>query len=318
MHLAPALALDGSIRRHKQKEFHLRRRRPTTTGYYADVKPWLIAAIVEEDARSPDSLWKNAPTANTAKQGRLRRIRFLRNHVKTDERASALVNRLDHCERNNRCCSGACPECGRLLQRWFVRHSESFVSENLNRKSNELVALSIVPAQPIVPPGKLSDFSVIDLHRRLKHALAKTDVAVALGGVDFSFNEHHDGKYKPYWSPHIYLIASTTDRKKLGTNIRKQFRSRKGVRRPTNVASFENTAIRRSYALKMRFDRRVGYTKAGSGERKEYEDTSYDKLRANELLELLICLDQIGLAARVIFWGAKPIASKSGVRIMHT
>jgi hypothetical protein len=297
-----------------QKGFHSRHR--PAASRHADVKPWVMAAIVEEDARSPDSLWKNAPTADTAEQERLRRIRFLRRHQESDGRASILVNRLDQCEQNNRCCSGACPECGRLFQRGFVRYSKSFVSEHV--KGNGLAALSIIPAQPIVRPGKLNGFSIKDLHRRLKYALGKTDLSVGLGGVDFSFNEHREGKYKPYWSPHVYLIASTADRKKLGTNIRKQFTSRNGVPRPTHVASFENTALRRSYALKMKFDRRIGYTKKASGKRKSYEDTSYDKLRANELLELLIYLNQIGLAARAIYLGAKPISGKSGVQIVRT
>src|SRR6266404_384147 len=126
-----------------------------------DVKPWVIAAINNESRYPSDQLWKKEPTAEYVHKERLGRIKFLRKHGVTNPQAQTVVDRLETCEPTQRCSSGACPECGRLLQ------------------------------------------------RRLKYALEAVGIGVALGGIDFSFNEDRDEKYRPFWSPHFYLITST-------------------------------------------------------------------------------------------------------------
>jgi hypothetical protein len=70
--------------------------------------------------------------------------------------------------------------------------------------------------------------------------------------------------------------------------------------------------------LKIHFYRRNGYngTKNRNGKIGKCRDTSGQKLRAAERLELFIYLDQIGLANRVIFWGAKPLVNSSRVKIV--
>ena len=82
-----------------------------------EVKTWIAAAIKDEQRQSPDQLWKGGPTVDQMKKERLRRIRFLRKHSKSNAEALRLADRLQECCRKRLCLSGACLECSRLLQR---------------------------------------------------------------------------------------------------------------------------------------------------------------------------------------------------------
>jgi hypothetical protein len=213
---------------------------------YADVKPWVEAAIAEESRLRKDLLWKNEPTADDVYQERLRRVRFLRKLGKVSAQADMVADRLERCEVGNRCLSGACPECFRLFQRWFVRRSETFIAEHLERSDHELVAITIVPIKAITQPGYLNRVSIGDFQRRLKDALKAVGLEMALGGVDLSFNEDKEGKYQPFWCPHSYLFAAIDDKKIMKERLRKLFGSNKGVPKPVKIMSFANSAYGRS------------------------------------------------------------------------
>jgi hypothetical protein len=261
-----------------------------------DVKPWVIAAINDETRYPPDRLWKKEPTAEFAYEERLRRIKFLRKHSKTDPKAVVLAHRLETCEPEQRCLSGACPECGRLFQRWFVRRSKKFIAKHFFRPKHDLVALSIVPWGPTASLGQLHTINVGNLRRRLKYTFKKADLDIALGGIDFSFNEDYEQKYMPLWSPHFYLITSTKHRKTLSKKLCKLFFKTKEIPHPVQIKSFENIACRRSYALKMDFRRRIGYSEIKKIEEKirKCRNTSRDKLRAAERFELFIISIKLG------------------------
>ena len=287
---------------------------------YADVKPWVMAAITEESRLRKGLLWKNEPTADDVYQERLRRVRFLRKHGKVNAQADKVANRLDACEVGNRCLSGACPECGRIFQRWFVRRSGAFIAQHLDCSGRELVAITIVSIKAITQPEHLNEFSIVDFLRRLKYALKKVGLVIALGAVDFSFNEDHDGKYESFWCPHIYLFAAVDDKKSMKECLRKLFGSNLSVPKPVKIKTFANSTYGISYALKMKFKRRIGYDEIKiekDGNIRKCRNTSRDKLRAEERLELFIYLDQIGLAPRVIYYGAEPKMISTGVEIQR-
>ena len=205
----------------------------------------------------------------------------------------------------------------RKSQRWFVRRSRKFIAKHISRPEHDLVAVSIVPSSPAAGLGQLLTVDIVNLHRRLKYTLKKADLDVALAGIDFSFNEDHEQKYLPFWSPHFYLITSTEHKKMLGKKLRKLFSKTKEIPRPVQIKSFENIARRRSYALKMDFRRRIGYNdiKKRNGKIRTCRNTSRDKLRAAERLELFMYLDRIGFADRVFFLSAKPVVKGQSVKI---
>ena len=97
--------------------------------------------------------------------------------------------------------SGACSQCGRLLQRWFVRTSKGFIADYLEPQKGELIAISIVPSGSTISPGQLQSVSIENFQRRMKYALDKANIEVGIGGLDFSFNEDQKGKVPTVLEP---------------------------------------------------------------------------------------------------------------------
>ena len=292
-------------------------RRKIDPSKYLDIKSWVAKAIAEEDQKPNSILWNGEPTEDDQIVERLRRIRLCRKHEKAYPSLKEVADRLAACRKYNRCCSGACPECGWLLQRWFVRKSKGFIADVINKHDKHLVAITIIPSQPIIAPRHLSKFSIDDMQRRLKSALGKIGFRAVVGGIDFSFNEDRGGKYQSFWCVHVYIITSIKNKGRIKRQLKKVYVSDDRIPRPIKISAFSNSARRRSYAFKAIFFRRIGYdaVKSKNGIERKCRDTSHDRLRARERLELFAYLDQCGLAQRLIFGAAKPVVSSSGVTI---
>ena len=292
-----------------------RSRRKFSPKNYSNVKTWVIKAIAEESKNPPDRMWKNEPSAETISEEQLKRIRFLRKHGKTDPTLNLIADCLDQCEKGNPCCSGACPECSRLFQRFYVRQARKPIQDIVAHEGKQLIGICIIPSFPLVRPDQLKHLSIANFQRRIKAALDTANVESGIGGVDFSFNEDRESKWQPFICPHIYLIASTDDREKLRRTLKKIFRKTIIVHRPIKLPLFQNNAYRRSYSLKMIFKRRISYYKMRKDNpTKKSRNTSNDDLRVDQRIELYKYLHQIGFAARVIFRGLKPEMSNSKVR----
>jgi hypothetical protein len=100
----------------------------------SDVKPWVIKAIKDEERYSPNQMWAKEPSVEHVYEERVRRIKFLQKRGKANSELLIIAKRLDSCEPDQRCLSGACPECGRLFQRWFVRRSRKFIATHIEVK----------------------------------------------------------------------------------------------------------------------------------------------------------------------------------------
>jgi hypothetical protein len=292
-----------------------RSRRTFNPKHYSTIKAWVVKAIAEESNNPPDRMWEGEPSAETISEEQLKRIRFLRKHGKSDSELNSIADCLDQCEIRNRCCSGACPQCGRLFQRFYVRQSRKPIRDIIAREGKELIALCIIPSSSIIRSGQLKNFSIANFQRRIKAALDKAGVKCAIGGIDFSFNEDRDQQWQPFICPHIYLIASIDDREKLRRILKTIFRKTVEVHRPIKLPLFQNNAYRRSYSLKMIFKLRISYYKIRKDNpTKKSRNTSNDDLRVDQRIELYKYLHQIGFAARVIFRGIKPEISNLKVR----
>jgi hypothetical protein len=273
-----------------------------------ETKTWVAAAIKDEQRKSPTEFWKDEPSIDDAKEDRLRRIRFLRKYGISNAEALSLADRLEECGRKHRCFSGACPECGRLLQRAWVRESGPLI-RSISGHGGELVALSLVLPNSVVAQGSLKSFDVRNMQRRLKSRLDDAEIDVAIGAIDLSFNEDEHGKYPGFWCPHAYVIAATADRHQLAARLN-GFKPSPEIPHPTKVIPFKNTADRRSYAMKMHFTRRIGYDDQrilNDGKIRYYRNTRPDRLRAPGRLELVLFLDKIGFEDRAIFRSVRPI-----------
>jgi hypothetical protein len=292
-----------------------RSRRKFSPKNYSTIKAWVIKTIGEESNNPPDRMWEGEPSAETISDEQLKRIRFLRKHGKSDSELNSIADCLELCEPSNPCCSGACPQCSRLFQRFYVRQSKKPIQDIIARERKELIGICIIPSSSLVRPGQLKNFSIANFQRRIKAALDTANVNSGIGGIDFSFNEDRDQQWQPFICPHIYLITSTDDREKLHQALETIFPETDEVPRPVKLPRFKNNAYRRSYSLKMRFKLRISHYKTRKDNpTKKSRNTSNDDLRVDQRIELYRYLHQIGLAARVIFRGLKPEISNSKVR----
>ena len=126
--------------------YNSRSRRTFNRKKHSSPKAWVIKAIAQEETHSSDQMWKKEPTAEYQFNERLRRIRFLRKHGKTDPELLLIADCLEQCEPRNRCYSGACPECGRLFQRFYVRQSKGVIRDIIEHEGRQLIALCIIPS----------------------------------------------------------------------------------------------------------------------------------------------------------------------------
>ena len=273
-----------------------------------ELKNWIAAAIKAEQRKSAHQLWRGEPSMDQAKEERLKRIIFLRRHTEFNAEGPFLADQLQECCRKHRCLSGACPECGRLLQRAWVRECRSLIS-SLECPGAELVALSLILPNSAVTQGALNSFDLKNMQKRLKFRLGDAEIDAAIGAIDFSFDEDEHGKYPGFWCPHAYVIAATENRHRLAARFN-GFGPSPEIPHPTKVTPFKNTARRRSYAMKMHFARRIGYDDQRvqiNGKIRYFRNTRLDRLRARERLELVLFLDKIGFADRAIFQFIKPV-----------
>lgn len=295
-----------------------RSRRHVNSTTQSNTKAWVIKAIAEESKNPPDQMWKGEPSAEKISEEQLKRTRFLRKNGKQDPDLLLIADCLEQCDSRNPCCSGACPQCSRLFQRFYVRHSKKPIRDIIAPEGNKLIAICIIPSLPIVRHGQLKLFSIANLQRRIKSALDAANINSGIGGVDFSFNEDCENEWQPFICPHVYFITSTNNREALRQILNLIFKPSAEILKPIHLPSFDNLARRRSYSLKMIFKRRISYYKKRKEKpTKESRNTSNDKLRASERIELYKYLHQIGLAARVIFRGIKPEMSNLKVRFRN-
>jgi hypothetical protein len=160
-----------------------------------------------------------------------------------------------------------------------------------------------------VAQGALKSFDVKNMQRRLKSRLDQAGIGLAIGSIDFSFNEDQGGKYQGFWCPHLYIVTIADDRRTLAARLT-GFEGSTEIPRPKRANPTENTAYSLSYAMKMHFTRRIGYDDQRThddGNTRYFRNTRTDRLRALERLELLLFLDQIGFADRAIFRSVKPV-----------
>ena len=88
---------------------------------YPDVKPWVRVAVAQEDNRPSHQLWKGAPSPEMTSKEHRKRLGFLRKHGRMNPKSTQIAVRLENCQPDQRCLSGACLQCAQLLQRWYVR-----------------------------------------------------------------------------------------------------------------------------------------------------------------------------------------------------
>jgi hypothetical protein len=144
-------ASGSSLSRNQRK----RRARFQATGVKI---PPLIAIVLADELYYGDGppIWPGAPTSNDAKKARKRYIKRLKRASPQFPDAKALADTLAECKPGRRCMSGACPECARAFQRFFVAEVSNLAG-NLNQDT--LTSVSVIFQEHRKPEDQLQALS---------------------------------------------------------------------------------------------------------------------------------------------------------------
>jgi hypothetical protein len=261
-----------------------------------NISQGLIRLVLDDETFFGDSSprWKHQPTSQSVILEREARARLFHRHG-----AEALSRILAACTPNHRCRSGACPECGRAIQRFFVRKIHPLL-----RPTNDFLAVSIVPGVSF-EGGALSDLTATSFLNDFADRLSASSVHFAVGGMDFTFNEHRNRRFIAHWSPHFWFLTNRYNRVRWEALLRRTFVRTLTVPRPIKIQLWDGRRAALGYALKTQFGRRIsrlGYRQYGDGTRR-CKITCYDRLRSAERFELYTLLAQIGLGSRILLIG---------------
>jgi hypothetical protein len=143
--------------------------------------------------------------------------------------------------------------------------------------------------------------------RRTKDKLGRAHVATFIGGVDWSLNESKEKKHKPYWCSHVHGITVTNDTKALKRALKKKFPATYSIPRPIKVEEWdgETAALRYPMKPKPKRDRRISTDNGKrfnkkTGKNRKCRATDKQPLKSKDKLELLLHLDTIGIAGRLV------------------
>jgi hypothetical protein len=144
--------------------------------------------------------------------------------------------------------------------------------------------------------------------RRTKDKIGRAGIPTLIGVVDWSFNEVK-GKNRKRWSRHIHGVipegVSDADLEAL----KKQFPKSSDVHKPVRVTQWDGDPKALRYLVKQPTKRRISFMgkrfNKNSGEHRVCRDTDKQPLRSRDRLELLLHLDEIGIAGRLFLKGVQ-------------
>lgn len=146
--------------------------------------------------------------------------------------------------------------------------------------------------------------------RRTRDKIARAHPGFFIGAVDLSLNEHLQKKHRPHWCRHVHGFVSTNKPKALKRKLKKQFSATDLIPRPVNVQPWDGDSQAIRYALKSQFDRRINSDNGQRfdkkiGKSRKCKDTDIQPLKSTQRLELLLHVDDIGIAGRLLLRGVQ-------------
>lgn len=243
-------------------------------------------------------------TARQANQLRCEAVGILRRSRSRVPEAEDLAEILASCSARHRCGDGACPECGRAVQRWEVREVHDLVGHRFRGEPFKMVTLA--PDFGLIPLDTVDEKDVAATKRKLRYVLAKFGVSVAVGGVDFSVNVFKKGG-KQYVQIHFTLFIPTSLWPSPDTKLGKAINRSRTVLKPIKAEPFDGDLAGLAYALKYEFFVRENYqqTPQSRTDRRGCANTRSRLLRGATFARLAMLLHRVGLDERLILIGMK-------------
>jgi hypothetical protein len=264
------------------------------------IVPALVARVVRDERHYRDGTltWQDAPTSSNALKSRKRYIKRLRRFSLQSPEARRLAKVLASCGRHHRCMSGACPECARAFQRWFVAEVTGLPLS----KSEQLTSISIAFPKHRVPQDQLTALDTASIKRALYETIKDVGrLAWMAGGIDLSLNDDTLKGGGVFWQPQFYGFAAVTNPAAFAKVLRHNFTSSKAVPRPVQIKECDGSAEAISYALKPLFVRRIAYRTEVDppGDRRKCWTTRKVSLRPKEHVRAMLWMHKVGLAGRL-------------------
>jgi hypothetical protein len=258
-----------------------------------------------------------APTSSGAKKTRKRHIKRLRRFTAEFPETEQLANILARCKKRRRCMSGACPECGRAFQRWFVAQVTDLAR---NESSLDLIAVSIAFANHRTAEDQLPALDTTGMKRSLSETIKKADgLTWMVGGIDISLNDDTQKNGDIAWQPQFYGFADVTSREDLSKVLRDAYGPTKIAPRPVQIKECDGSTTAISYAFKTDFVRRIAYrTIVGPLEkRRKCWHTRKVSLRPAEHVRAMLWLHQVGLGGRLVLRGVRMTRNGDSVGLVR-
>jgi hypothetical protein len=285
------------------------------------VESFLCGAAGERFFADGPPYWRqgrNGDPPTTSAQAKLRRrrdVKLLRRHGKQNPAALSLANRIDCCDPQFRCASGACAECMRAVQRVCVAAAVDLIATS----SVAIAVVSVVSRRARIEEGALSEPSLLfgPLATDLRRALRASGIRRAFGGFDVSANEHSCDRFQPHYRPHAWVFMSAERFDRSRKVFKAAFPAGKTVRRPVVAKLFDGRTRAFAYALKFEFQRRVTLPRTTAPDGTVRRRNTRDRpLRALQKVELALALDSLGLGARLFLHGFRLIRSDRQLRLI--
>jgi hypothetical protein len=144
--------------------------------------------------------------------------------------------------------------------------------------------------------------------RRTRDKIGRAGIRTLIGAVDWSFNEVK-GKNRKRWSRHVHGVIPNGGNDADIDALKKQFPKSRDVRKPLHVAQWDGDSKALRYLMKQATKRRISFMgqrfDKTSGNHRACRDTDHQPLRSSDKLELLLHLDDIGIAGRLVLKGVQ-------------
>jgi hypothetical protein len=281
--------------------------------------PPLIARVLTDDDHYGDGppTWTNARSSKGVRKARKSYVKRLRRFARQFPEAKKLAKILARCKRRRRCMSGACPECGRAFQRWFV---SQVVELGGNVDPGELKSISIIFQKHRTAEDQLTALDTIGMKRSLSQTVKDADgLKFVAGAIDLSLNDDRQKKQGIAWQPQFYGLTDVTNVEALSNLLRSTYSPTKTAPRPVQLKKCDGSTKVISYAFKTDFVRRIAY-RAEIGppdRRRKCWQTRKVSLRASEHVQAMLWMHKIGLAGRLFLRGVRMTRTGNGVGLVQ-
>lgn len=272
--------------------------------WYGDDPPhWIISAGKPSQRASQ--------TAAQASQQRKQTEKLLHRHGSKQSHVFPLARKIDSCRPNRRCGSGACPECTRALQRWFVENAHKAAANLLD--TTELILVSLVPdyaATDAMSP-MMSWENVI---ARLCQDMVGVGIPWGIGGSDFSVNIDKVNGGAPILQGQFWMLIEKPKGNWEG-QLKALINSSGAIKRPVKKPKYTGSHAQLAYGIKNEFVKRESYIKNTNPDRNQHLNTREKRLRGIPWLKLMLFLDRIGLEGRLIDHNAIHFNAKGWLQV---